>query len=61
MNSKIKLSNNSSFVIFIFVILNSKILVVLHSVVPNFDPHPISQTWTLNMSSYIKYPLCMWK
>ena len=38
-NSKIKLSNNSSFVILIFVIFNSEILVVLHSVVPNFNPH----------------------
>ena len=39
-NSKIKLSNNSSVVILIFVIPNSEISVVLHSVVPNFNPHP---------------------
>ena len=38
-NSKIKLSNNSSFVILIFVIWNFEIFVVLHFVVPNFDPH----------------------
>ena len=35
-NSKIKLSNNSSFVILIFVILKFEIVVV-----PNFDLHPI--------------------
>ena len=38
-NLKIKLSNSSSFVILIFVIL--KFRNIGHSVVPNFDPHPI--------------------
>ena len=39
-NSKIKISNNSSFVILIFVILKFQNIGLLHSVVPNFDPHP---------------------
>ena len=39
-NSKIKISNNSSCVILIFVILKFQNIGFLHSVVPNFDPHP---------------------
>ena len=38
-----KLSNNSSFVISIFAILKFEIQIVLHFVVPNFDPHPFRQ------------------
>ena len=37
-NSKIKLSNNSSLVIVIFVILKFRNIPNIHSVVPNFDP-----------------------
>ena len=48
-NSKIKLSNDSSFVILVFVFWNSEILVVLHSFVSNLDPHPVNclENWQI--------------
>ena len=52
-NSKIKLSNNSSFVILIFVILKFRNIGLLHSVVPNFDPHP---DFTLKSNNLIFNP-----
>ena len=40
-NSIIKLSNKSFFVILIFAILKFRNIDLLHFIVPNFDPHPI--------------------
>ena len=55
-NSKIKWSNNSSFVILIFAIWKFRNIIVLHFIVPNLDPpSAIVHCKILRKNEVIKY------